>query len=498
MNLRKSIICILLSIVFLIVISPKSSAASLVISFSSSSAKVGDIVTVTVTGKGATGKVDLSVSGNAKLDSSSIFVDGSASTNLTINGEGNVKVTATASDMADNSNAQRFEGSTAGTIKVASNSSTSSNNQNNNASDNNKNTSKSNNANLSNLGIKPNDFKGFKASTTSYDVTVPNDTEKVTVYATAQDKKATIKGTGTQKLKVGKNALNVVVTAEDGTTTKTYTINVTREEAKNDTNETSSNTTETTTNDTSDKNEETSSEGNTENSDLKNLTIKGFNLTPAFSPDIYEYKVDVTGDVSSLDIETEGTNHNVSIDIVGNENLTDGENTITLLVYNEETKQNSTYQIIVNKTSADVAGMNNDLDMAVKKANKIRYILIGIVACIIIGIVIFIVVKHKLNNDEDEKYEYDEDDRDRLNLDDEDEFFNRVSNKNKNISFDINESSNSEEDNMDSYKNSETEKTVYIEEKDIEEKNKILNQVSSYDTEDYFAKNKTKKKGKHF
>ena len=46
MNLRKNILCILLSIVFLIVIAPKSNAASLVISFSSSSAKVGDTVTV--------------------------------------------------------------------------------------------------------------------------------------------------------------------------------------------------------------------------------------------------------------------------------------------------------------------------------------------------------------------------------------------------------------------------------------------------------------------
>ena len=31
---------------------------------------------------------------------------------------------------------------------------------------------KSNNANLSNLGIKPNDFKGFKAQTTTYNVTL--------------------------------------------------------------------------------------------------------------------------------------------------------------------------------------------------------------------------------------------------------------------------------------------------------------------------------------
>ena len=48
------------------------------------------------------------------------------------------------------------------------------------------------------------------------------------VYATAQDSGATISGTGNQTLEYGENALSVVVTAEDGTT-KTYTINVTRE-----------------------------------------------------------------------------------------------------------------------------------------------------------------------------------------------------------------------------------------------------------------------------
>lgn len=263
----------------------------------------------------------------------------------------------------------------------------------------NANTTKSNNANLSNLGIKPNDFKGFKASKTSYDVTVPNDVEKVTVYATAQDNKAKIKGNESQKLKVGKNTLNVVVTAEDGTQ-KTYTINVTREEA----NQTEENTSNTTTNETSsEKTQETQSETN---SDLKNLSIKGYTLNPAFSPNVYEYKVDVNGDVSSLDIETEGSSHNVSVDIVGNENLTEGENTITILVYNEETKQNSTYQIIVNKTNLDMTDINKTMNDAAKKAQKVRYIIFGILAFIVVCIIAFVIVKKRLENkDEDDNDE---------------------------------------------------------------------------------------------
>lgn len=478
MNLRKNILCILLSILFLIAIAPKSNAASLVINFSSSSAKVGDTVTATVTGKGASGKVNLSVSGNASLSESSIFVDGSASVSVKINGEGNVKVTATAADMADTSNAEPFSGSTAGTIKVLSNSSNGSNNT--GSTDNNKTTTKSNNANLSNLGIKPNDFKGFKPATTSYNVTVPNDIEKVTVYATAQDKKATIKGNGTQTLKAGKNALNVVVTAEDGTT-KTYTINVTREEAKNDKNETTDNTTDTTNSVTSENSGNTES---TSESDLKKLSIKGYNLTPTFSPDVYEYKVDVSGDVSSLDIETEGANHNVSIDIVGNENLTDGENTITILVYNEETKQNSTYQIIVNKTSADVNGLNDTLNDAVKKANKIRMILLGVVGFIIICAIIFVIVRHRLNTNDNEKYEYDDDDKERLNLDEEDDFFKRLNKKKKDEIFAIKDDEINIEETKDENKEDKGNDEPFY--------NDSFTQA---DTEDIV---KPRKKGKHF
>ena len=476
MNKSKKIMLFLVMVLFFIItFNTKVNAASASISASSTNVNVGDTVTITITINGAAWNVHVSGAVSADYAGNTSDAENTTKTEkktFKASKAGTYKVTLSGDVTgSEDEKSKKVSDEITITAKEKSNETT---NNNQNSSNNSAATStKSNNANLSNLGIKPNDFKGFKASTTSYDVTVPNDTEKVTVYATAQDKKATIKGNGTQKLKVGKNALNVLVTAEDGTT-KTYTINVTREEAKNDTNETTSNTTEET---STDKNEETSSEENTEQSDLKNLTIKGLNLTPAFSPDIYEYKVDVTGDVSSLDIETEGTNHNVSIDIVGNENLTEGENTITLLVYNEETKQNSTYQIIVNKTSAEVAGINENLDAAVKKANTVRLILIGIVVFIIICTIIFIIVKQRLKKPNNEMYEYDEDDKERLNLDDEDEFFNRVNNTKKeeifaNKSININDETNN-----------------------IEENN---NETSEYDTEDYFRTNKPKRKGKHF
>lgn len=87
---------------------------------------------------------------------------------------------------------------------------------------------KSSDATLSDLGIKPNDFKGFKSGITSYKTTVPEDVEEVEVYAKTTSSKATLTGTGKKKLEKGTNTAEVTVTAENGTK-KTYTIEITRE-----------------------------------------------------------------------------------------------------------------------------------------------------------------------------------------------------------------------------------------------------------------------------
>ena len=161
---------------------------------------------------------------------------------------------------------------------------------------------KSSNAKLSNLGFNPQDFKGFKPETYTYDVTVPNNVEKINVYAKAQDAKAKVtSGTGNHNLDVGSNDIQILVTAEDGST-QTYTINVTREEEA--------------------KTEPTNNKATeVKNSDLKKLEIKGYTLNPSFSPDIYEYKLEGKVDVADLEVVTEGLNENVSIEVAGDKDL---------------------------------------------------------------------------------------------------------------------------------------------------------------------------------
>ncbi|MFD0674698.1 cadherin-like beta sandwich domain-containing protein [Cohnella sp. GCM10027633] len=96
---------------------------------------------------------------------------------------------------------------------------------------------KSNNADLSGLSLSGGSLSpSFASGTTSYTAEVAHDVSSVTVSASASHGAAKVKvggtGSGTIPLSVGANSISVAVTAEDGTTTKTYGITVTRAEDK--------------------------------------------------------------------------------------------------------------------------------------------------------------------------------------------------------------------------------------------------------------------------
>lgn len=269
-------------------------------------------------------------------------------------------------------------------------------------------------ANLKSLGITPNDFKGFKPTTYSYNINVPNNVETVNVYATPQDSKARVAGLGNQKLNVGKNTIKITVTAESGAK-KEYTLNITRQEEKEE--------------------EKVTENTSTKIANLKDLTeleLKGYEITPKFSPDVYSYKAFINADISEVEVVAKEASDKVEVEVVGNKDLINGENLITIFVYNKDTKQNSTYQIVVSKTNINFEENNATLTNATKKANFIINIIFGVIIFILILFVTFIVFKVKAKREE---YEDDDDEEDiynnKLDLDEEDEFFNRI-NKNTN------------------------------------------------------------------
>ena len=254
----------------------------------------------------------------------------------------------------------------------------------------------SSNATLKNLGIRPKeyDFTGFKPTLTTYNVSVPNDVEKVTIYATAQNTNDTISGIGTKTLKLGQNRCEVKVTSSDKKNTKTYIINVTRKEEKDE--------------------EDDEKEENSETSivaGIKEIKIDGANLTPSFSQSVYSYNVDVPSGTKKLDIETETTSEDIEVEVAGNENLKEGENVITLLVHNKKNDATATYQINakVENQKIDLSTVNSELKDAESNAKKQEWIIKGTIIAIVVLIIIYLIQRYKINREQDDdEYEDDE------------------------------------------------------------------------------------------
>ena len=245
------------------------------------------------------------------------------------------------------------------------------------------NQTKSNVATLSNLGIKGQyDFTGFTPSKTSYSVTVPNDAESVEIYASKGQSGQKITGTGTKQLQEGANTVNVVVTAEDGKITKTYTINIERKtsEGKEETDEP--------TDQEADNTQEITF-------GLKKLEIEGMEFQPEFQTDIYEYTLELSEDKSNLGLITEATDEKSSIEVSGNENLQDGENVITILVKDETGEKTATYQITVNKKLGSKIQPRTTNDISQKKLILLGA---GAIAILLMIIIIVALIKKKKNS----------------------------------------------------------------------------------------------------
>ncbi len=194
----------------------------------------------------------------------------------------------------------------------------------------------------------------FNPETTSYTINVGADVEKLEIKAAPNDEKATVEITGNESLVAGDNAVKITVTAQDGTT-RIYTINVKKGEATT--------------------------------LGLSSLKINGYTLSPKFSSNVYEYKINVLDpNITKLDISAVANAENAKVEVTGNTNLVKGENTITITVTSEDGKEKVIYQILVNKDS-DATATTNKKDMIIYGG-----IVVGV---ILIFAIIIIVVKSR-------------------------------------------------------------------------------------------------------
>lgn len=203
---------------------------------------------------------------------------------------------------------------------------------------------------LSNLGIRPYDFSGFKPGKKEYSVTVPADCASIEVYASS--KNGTVSGTGTKTLKNGTNRFDVTVT--NGSKKTTYTILVTKKSDEDG--ETPPNTID----------EENPDETTQEGIGLASLEIEGYTLDKEFKTDVYEYTVKVNKQLTLEELEkikekvkAVANAENVTVDIATNVSE-DKVSTIVITVKDEE-KEYAKYVITfkVEKEDTKVAGIVN-------------------------------------------------------------------------------------------------------------------------------------------
>lgn len=156
----------------------------------------------------------------------------------------------------------------------------------------------------------------FIKTTNDYTVTVPYETEEITLSGTPEDKNAFVTGLERYALEVGDNNLSVTVIAEDGST-NVYNVKVTREEIVS--------------------------------SKLKDLNVKNYTLNQPFSSDVYDYNVVVDNEVTSLDLTVVPLDKGATWEIVGNENFVVGMNEVRINVVDRLGITKTTYVLNVNR-----------------------------------------------------------------------------------------------------------------------------------------------------
>ena len=181
---------------------------------------------------------------------------------------------------------------------------------------------KSKNADLSDLGVTGQTISpAFDKDTLTYNVTVPSDTDKATITGTLADDRGTVTGLGEKTLSYGNNSFDVVVTAEDGTTKKTYTVNITREK-KTD-------------------------------ASVSDLKVDGVTV-PGYDPETYEYTLpDVKNNKTSITIEATAADPDATITGTGNKNLQEGNNSFDVVVTAQDGTTKKTYTINIRRQSND-------------------------------------------------------------------------------------------------------------------------------------------------
>lgn len=210
----------------------------------------------------------------------------------------------------------------------------------------------------------------FNKSTFEYTVIIPKDVTTLEIEAKPEVEGAIVRISGNKNLTKKENKITVSVTAINGTV-RSYTILAIKEPEVN--------------------------------LKLSSLQIDEIELNPQFNENTYFYTSSLEdADLTSLNVIAKANDENAKVEIIGANNIQDGNNLINIILSNDD--ETTVYQV---NLEVDMLGeKEKEADNVITRIRNImKYATIGIaslVAIIILTIIISIIV-HKCRKKDDEE-----------------------------------------------------------------------------------------------
>ena len=368
MKIKKILSFLIMLIITIALLETVSMAASFDASASKTTLNIGDTTSVTIKVNDCFGKFTVSTSDSSivSVNNTSIWIEhGSQSGSFTITAKkaGKATITITAKNVSDTAGDNDITGSKTVTITVpepkkeepkeepkkeeTKKEETKTETTKEQTTTNKEEeapkpvVTKSSDATLKSLTVDGKTYSNPKNSITANNVS--SDTATIKISAQTNDSKAKVTGTGTKELVTGTNKFTLKVTAEDGST-KSYTIKVTKLEEE-----------DTTPNIVEEQKEEEKQEE--PELRLSSLILEGVELIPKFEAEIFEYTVYITS-VEELKIDAKANIEDATIEITGNTNLKEGENTALIKLIKDE--KTVVYKITINKAGLSTIQGNTE------------------------------------------------------------------------------------------------------------------------------------------
>lgn len=234
---------------------------------------------------------------------------------------------------------------------------------------------KSTDASLTSLTVSQGELSPAFSSTV-YEYTVQVKDTINTIRLTGDSATGSTKtGTGSHTLSMGENNIEIVVTAEDGTTKNTYKVKVIRGEI-----------------------EEPSAF--LESLEINNIGVK---LSPEFDSKNNKYTAKIGKDIEELNFKYTTEDPLAEVTIEGNENFKDGENLIKITVKSSDGKTEQIYEItVIREEEESTEEKPKDEDSEQKEEKKsntwIIILIVLVILAVVAGVAILLFKKKKDGN----------------------------------------------------------------------------------------------------